>query len=104
VGVKDTLKGQVPLGLIVLNSHCTRDHATIAKEAVQMIRDRIGPVASFKHAIVVARLPKTRSGKVLRATMRAIANGTEYKVPATCEDPSVLDEIAVIINEDREAK
>lgn len=97
VGVQDSLKGQVPLGLLVLNSHCTRDPEEITKEAVQMIRDRIGPVAAFKHAIVVDRLPKTRSGKVLRGTMRAIANGLPYKVPATCEDPSVLEEIKDLI-------
>jgi propionyl-CoA synthetase len=99
VGVQDKLKGQIPLGLLVLNSHSTRDHDTITKEAVQMIRDRIGPVAAFKTAIVVERLPKTRSGKVLRATMRAIANGMEYKIPATCEDPSVLEEIGALIRQ-----
>lgn len=97
VGVQDALKGQIPLGLLVLNSHCTRDHSEVTKEAMQMIRDRIGPVASFKNAIVVSRLPKTRSGKVLRATMRAIANGMEYKIPATVEDPAVLEEIAQVI-------
>jgi propionyl-CoA synthetase len=101
VGVRDELKGHIPLGLLVLNSHCTRDPEEIAAEAVQMVRQRIGPVASFKHAVVVARLPKTRSGKILRATMRTIANGLEYKVPATCEDVSVLEEVAAILKADR---
>jgi len=101
VGVSDALKGQTPLGLIVLNSHCTRTPEQITLDAVQMIRDRIGPVASFKHAVVVGRLPKTRSGKVQRGTMRAIANGMEYKVPATIEDPTALDEVAEVIKKNR---
>jgi propionyl-CoA synthetase len=93
IGVSDDLKGQVPLGLVCLNRGCTRPHAEIAKECVALVRDRIGPVAAFKHAVVVDRLPKTRSGKILRATMVKIADGAEVKVPATIDDPAILDEI-----------
>lgn len=93
LGVEDKLKGQVPIGLLVLNSGVKRDHHEIIREAVQMIRDRIGPVASFKVATVVKRLPKTRSGKILRGTIQKIADNKEWKLPATIEDPAVLDEI-----------
>jgi len=99
VGVKDALKGQTPLGLLVLNSHCTRPHEEIIQDVIKMVRDRIGPVAAFKQAVVVERLPKTRSGKVLRATMRAIADGQDYKMPATIEDPAALEEVAEVINQ-----
>jgi propionyl-CoA synthetase len=94
MGVADPLKGQLPLGLLVLKSGVRRDGATVAHEAVQLVRDRIGPVASFKTAVVVQRLPKTRSGKILRGTMRAIADGEAWKMPATIDDPAILDEIA----------
>ena len=97
VGLKDSFKGQVPFGLLVLNSHCKRDPDAIIQEVIQLIRREIGPVASFKNAVVVERLPKTRSGKILRATMRQIANGEEYKLPATIEDPAVLAEIEAVI-------
>ena len=93
IGVSDDLKGQLPLGLVCLNRGCTRPHAEIAKECVALVRDRIGPVAAFKHAVVVDRLPKTRSGKILRATMVKIADGAEVRVPATIDDPAILDEI-----------
>jgi len=93
LGVEDKLKGQVPIGLLVLNSGVERDHHEIIRETVQMIRDRIGPVASFKVATVVKRLPKTRSGKILRGTIQKIADNKEWKLPATIEDPAVLDEI-----------
>ncbi|EMS80078.1 propionyl-CoA synthetase [Desulfotignum phosphitoxidans] len=93
MGVDDDLKGQVPLGMVVLNAGVDRDHDDIIKEVVQQVRDTIGPVAAFKKAIVVQRLPKTRSGKILRGTMRAIANKKEYKVPATIDDDTILDEI-----------
>ncbi|MEE8541442.1 MAG: AMP-binding protein, partial [Desulfobacterales bacterium] len=93
LGVEDKLKGQVPIGLLVLNSGVGRDHHEIIRETVQMIRDRIGPVASFKVATVVKRLPKTRSGKILRGTIQKIADNKEWKLPATIEDPAVLDEI-----------
>ena len=92
-GVADALKGQVPLGFLVLSAGCDRAHADICAEVVALVRDRIGPVAAFKQALVVKRLPKTRSGKVLRGTMRAIADGQDWKMPATIDDPAILDEI-----------
>jgi propionyl-CoA synthetase len=93
IGRADALKGQVPLGLVVLKSGAARDEHAVAAELVALIRDRIGPVASFKEAHVVARLPKTRSGKILRATLRRIADGEPPNAPATIDDPAVLDEI-----------
>jgi len=92
-GVADALKGQLPLGLVVLKSGVTRPHAQVLQELVERVRDHIGAVAAFRHVAIVARLPKTRSGKVLRATMRAIADSQDYKVPATIDDPRILDEI-----------
>ena len=92
-GIADSLKGQLPLGFLVLNAGCNRDHAEIVKECVQLVRNEIGPVAAFKEALVVARLPKTRSGKILRGTMQKIADGDEWKMPATIDDPVILDEI-----------
>jgi propionyl-CoA synthetase len=97
VGVADPLKGQVPLGLVVLKAGVDRPHQAIVRECVDLVRDRIGPVASFKIAAVVDRLPKTRSGKVLRGTMRKIADGEEWKMPATIDDPAILDEISVAL-------
>ena len=94
VGVADDLKGQTPLGLLVLNAGVERTHAAIEGEAVQLVRDQIGPVASFKTAIVVERLPKTRSGKILRGTVQKIADSEEYTVPPTIDDPAILPEIA----------
>ena len=93
MGVADALKGQVPLGLLVLKSGVARPAAAIEAEAVALIREKIGPVASFKAALVVDRLPKTRSGKILRGTMRAIADGEDYRMPATIDDPAILGEI-----------
>jgi propionyl-CoA synthetase len=93
MGIADQLKGQVPLGLIVLKSGVNRPGGEIEREAVALVRERIGPVASFKAALVVDRLPKTRSGKILRGTMRRIADGETYTVPATIDDPVILDEI-----------
>jgi propionyl-CoA synthetase len=93
MGVADQMKGQLPVGFLVLKAGVDRDGAEIVAEVVQMVRDQIGPVAVFKKAAIVGRLPKTRSGKVLRATMRKIADSEDYKVPATIEDPAVLDEI-----------
>ncbi len=95
VGVADELKGQLPVGFLVLNAGVEREPDDIVAEVVQMVRDQIGPVAAFKKAVVVARLPKTRSGKILRGTMRRIADSKEYRMPATIEDPDVLDEIRV---------
>jgi propionyl-CoA synthetase len=97
IGVADELKGQVPLGFLVLKAGCTRSDDAIAAEVVQLVRERIGAVVSFKRALVVARLPKTRSGKILRGTMRAIADGQDYRMPATIDDPAILDEIAAAI-------
>jgi propionyl-CoA synthetase len=94
MGVADALKGQVPLGLLVLKSGVARPAEEIEAEAVALVRDKIGPIASFKTALVVERLPKTRSGKILRGTMRAIADGENYRMPATIDDPAILDEIA----------
>jgi propionyl-CoA synthetase len=95
IGVADQLKGQVPVGLVVLKAGVERDHALVIEEVIARVRDQIGPVASFKTTVVVARLPKTRSGKILRRTLRAIADGTEWTMPATIDDPAILDEIAV---------
>jgi len=93
IGVADELKGQIPIGLLVLKAGVQREHAEICDETVRLVRERIGPVAVFKRALVVDRLPKTRSGKILRGTMRRIANGNEYTTPATIDDPAILDEI-----------
>lgn len=94
-GMKDNLKGQLPLGLIVLNRGVDRDVSEIEKEVVKLVREKIGPVAAFKTAIAIDRLPKTRSGKILRGTIRKIADGDEYTIPATIDDPAILDEIKV---------
>ena len=94
IGAADQLKGQVPVGFVVLKAGVDRNPADVEAELVAMVRDRIGPVASFKRALVVARLPKTRSGKILRATMRQIADHQEPNVPSTIDDPAILDEIA----------
>ncbi len=93
MGAADDLKGQLPVGLLVLNANSTKNESDICSEVVQLVRDEIGPVAAFKNVVVVKRLPKTRSGKILRATMRAIADGTDWKMPATIDDPVILDEI-----------
>ena len=92
-GVEDSLKGQIPIGFVVLNAGVDRDGQDIVKELIQMVRERIGPVAAFKTATVVKRLPKTRSGKILRGTMQKIANNQPYKTPATIDDPTILGEI-----------
>jgi propionyl-CoA synthetase len=97
IGVADELKGQLPFGFLCLNRGCNRDHGVIVKECVALVRDQIGPVAAFKHAVVVDRLPKTRSGKILRATMAKIADGESYKTPATIDDPAILDEIGAAL-------
>jgi propionyl-CoA synthetase len=94
IGSSDELRGQVPIGFVVLKAGVDRPHPDLEVELVQLVRERIGAVAVFKRAHVVDRLPKTRSGKVLRSTMRAIADGREYRVPSTIEDPAALDEIS----------
>ena len=93
IGVADELKGQLPMGFLCLTAGVTRDHAEIVRDCVALVRDRIGPVAAFRHAVVVDRLPKTRSGKILRGTMQKIADGQAYRTPATIDDPVILEEI-----------
>ncbi len=94
IGVEDELKGELPLGMVVLKAGVDKDHEEIKSECIAMVRDKIGPVAAFKLVIVVERLPKTRSGKILRGTMKKIADSQEYRVPATIDDPAILSEIA----------
>jgi propionyl-CoA synthetase len=93
LGIKDELKGEVPCGFIVLKAGVNRPHEEIERECVALVRDKIGPVAAFKLAITVARLPKTRSGKILRGTIKKIADGEPWAMPATIDDPAILDEI-----------
>ena len=93
LGIADKLKGQLPIGLLALKAGVTKDKKEIITECVKMVRDKVGPVAAFKIAIVVKRLPKTRSGKILRGTVRKIADNEPYKMPATIDDPAILDEI-----------
>jgi propionyl-CoA synthetase len=93
IGVRDDLKGQVPVGFVVLKAGVVEPHPKIVAELVERVRDQLGPVAAFKQACVVARLPKTRSGKILRSTMRAIADSEPYRVPPTIDDPAILPEI-----------
>jgi propionyl-CoA synthetase len=99
IGVADSLKGQVPLGMVVLKAGVDRDHSEIVSELISSVRDKIGPVAAFKSATVVDRLPKTRSGKSLRGTMRRIADGNEWTTPATIDDPAILIEIEVRLHD-----
>ncbi len=93
IGVSDQLKGQMPVGFVCLTMGVTRDHSDITAECVKLVREKIGPVAAFKLAVVVDRLPKTRSGKILRGTMVKIADNASFKMPATIDDPVILDEI-----------
>jgi propionyl-CoA synthetase len=99
VGVADKLKGEVPVGFVVLKAGVHRDPADIVQELVQRVREQIGPVASFKVAAVVQRLPKTRSGKILRGTIKKIADGAEYRMPATIDDPRILEEFTEVLAE-----
>ena len=99
LGIKDELKGEVPCGFIVLKAGVTKAPAEIEKEIVQLVRDKIGPVAAFKLAITVARLPKTRSGKILRGTIKKIADGEAWTMPATIDDPAILGEIGDALKE-----
>jgi propionyl-CoA synthetase len=98
IGVADELKGEVPLGLVVLKLGVTRAETQIVAELIQMVREKIGPVASFKRATIVQRLPKTRSGKIVRGTIKKMADGVEYRMPPTIEDPAVIDEIKINLN------
>ncbi len=97
MGVNDDLKGELPVGCLVLNAGIDRAPEEIIKESIQLVREKIGPVAAFKLAIVVKRLPKTRSGKILRGTMKKIADNDPWKMPATIDDPEILDEITVAL-------
>ncbi|MCE2516560.1 MAG: propionyl-CoA synthetase [Alphaproteobacteria bacterium] len=97
VGAADQLKGQVPLGFLVLKNGVTRSGEDIVAEVVQMVRQEIGPVAAFKQAVIIQRLPKTRSGKILRGTMQKIADGVDYPMPATIDDPAILEEITIAL-------
>ncbi|MFC4623690.1 propionyl-CoA synthetase [Daeguia caeni] len=99
LGIADALRGQVPCGLIVLKANIDRDPHEVEKECIAMVRDAIGPVAAFRLAITVKRLPKTRSGKILRSTIQKIADGEPWKMPATIDDPAILDEISAILRE-----
>lgn len=97
IGIADPVKGQVPAGFLVLNANVSRETSDIERETIALVRNRLGPVAAFKTAICVKRLPKTRSGKILRGTMQKIADGESWKMPATIDDPAVLDEIAAVL-------
>ena len=99
IGPADELKGQLPVGFLVLKAGVERPHEEIVAECVKLVRERIGAVAAFKTATVVERLPKTRSGKILRGTMRSIADGKEYRAPATIDDPAILSEIDVALTQ-----
>jgi propionyl-CoA synthetase len=99
IGVRDSLKGEVPCGFIVLKAGVDRPAAVIERECVDLIRDKVGPVAAFKLAITVVRLPKTRSGKILRGTMKKIADGAHWSMPATIDDPAVLEEIGLALKD-----
>ena len=99
IGVADQLKGQLPVGFVVLKAGVDRSYDEIGTELVGMVRGQIGPVAAFKTALVVDRLPKTRSGKILRGTMQKIADGQEYPTPATIDDPVILSEIQEVLHE-----
>lgn len=93
MGASDEIKGQLPVGLVVLNAGCEKTDEQICTELIKKVREDIGPVAAFKSVVVVDKLPKTRSGKILRGTLRSIADSTDWNMPATIEDPSVLDDI-----------
>ncbi|MEO0909032.1 MAG: AMP-binding protein, partial [Pseudomonadota bacterium] len=99
IGIADEMKGQIPCGFVILNAGVNREHEEIKGEIVQLVREKIGPVAAFKTVLVAKRLPKTRSGKILRGTMQKIADGLEWKMPATIDDPTILDEISEVLNQ-----
>jgi propionyl-CoA synthetase len=103
IGAADAVKGEVPIGFLVLKAGVNRDAAAIEKEVIDLVRERIGPVAAFKTAVTVARLPKTRSGKILRGTMKKIVDGASFNMPATIDDPVILDEIGAALLTRRDA-
>jgi len=98
IGIADPLKGQVPAGFLVINSNVSRETSEIEEEVIRLVRERIGPVAAFRTAICVKRLPKTRSGKILRSTIQKIADRQPWKIPATIDDPAILDEVAGVLH------
>ena len=98
VGIDDELKGQVPMGFIVINTGTSKPNNIIIDETINMVRNEIGPVASFRKVVIVNRLPKTRSGKILRSTIASIVDKKPYKIPATIDDETILDEIKEAIN------
>ena len=104
IGVPDDLRGQVPLGLVVLKAGADRDPDEVDAELVALVRDQVGAFAYYRETRVVARLPKTRSGKILRATMRSIAAGREYSVPSTIDDPAVLPEIEAAVRQSQRVR
>jgi propionyl-CoA synthetase len=97
VGVNDVLKGQIPVGFVVLKANVHIDPDDVQRELVGMVRDQVGPIASFKRVIVTKRLPKTRSGKILRRVMRSIFDGEVVRTPSTIEEPAVLEELAATL-------
>ena len=99
IGIADELKGQIPVGFVVLKAGANLDEAALEKELIRMVRDKVGPVAAFKRAVVVKRLPKTRSGKILRKIMRHMADGQDFNPPSTIEDMSVLGELDDLMRE-----
>ena len=98
VGIDDELKGQVPMGFIVINTGTSKANNIIIDETINSVRNEIGPVASFRKVVIVNRLPKTRSGKILRSTIASIVDKKPYKIPATIDDATILDEIKEAIN------
>ena len=99
VGVADAIKGEIPVGFVVTKAGVNRHPSEIVQELIDLVRESLGPVAAFKTATVVIRLPKTRSGKILRGTVKKIADGKEYTVPATIDDPAIFDEITEALRE-----
>ena len=99
IGIADEMKGQVPCGFVVLKAGVARDAGAIEREVVGLVREHIGPVAAFKTVVTVKRLPKTRSGKILRGTMQKIADQEAWTMPATIDDPAILDEITLALND-----
>ena len=97
IGLDDAMKGQIPIGFVVLKDGVTESPDTIIKELILNVRNKLGPIASFKKVMIAKRLPKTRSGKTLRKTMRNMANNKPYRIPSTIEDPVVLDEIKKLL-------
>jgi propionyl-CoA synthetase len=99
IGVRDSVKGQIPCGFLVLKSNVSRETDAIGREVAALVRSEIGPVAAFKTVLIVPKLPKTRSGKILRGTMQKIADGLPWKMPATIEDPNTLEVITKLLRE-----